>query len=1360
MRTWIFMLISLFGVFALAPVNAAPTTASLGGGIVINEVMPSPRIDESNGFDTDGNGVFDNRDEYIELYNLSGTSIDIGGWQLWDSSAGLWFTFPLNSTVGPGGYALVIIGVQDGGTLPNLPPGSLTFDAAQEGQILTVSGDNITLLDPGNTGAEQYIQATYDDPTDDPTAYAGFPATATRVGDVESFIAGTIPQAVSLTRSPAGDTNIVRHDTLFTAGSPGTAPDTVNTPPTVVATTPADNAVDVDTGSAITIQFSQLVTVSAGWYALTCDSLPRTATHSVNSTTYTITPDNPLPEGAVCTVTIDADKVTDANAPLVVMQNDYTLTFSTLQTVDCEAGFTFIHSIRGPNPQPALLGPVSTVGIVVGDFQDGDSQPGELGGFFIQTEPDFEDTNVNTSEGIFVYDPVTRVDVNVGDRVRVEGNSELIGSRHQINVGEGINGASVQRCDETTTTIEETGVSVRLADNPFSHWRAVDGMLIRLTNADQPLIVSDHDGLQRYGQFTVSSSRHRYHTAVNTPTTSNAFDAYLNTIAQSSMRVDDGSLVEYPDPILYPAGGLTAANTLRTGYTTNGIIGILLGTTDETLLEYVLQPTEPPQFNGNTNPRPAVPPPLTGTLSIATMHADGPCCDSSTAAIRQRDKLISTIAALDADIIGVIGMTNDANIALQALVDGVNGAVGAGTYTYINTGAIGTHDTRTAIIYKPAIVTPTGNVAVLIGSVNSDYNDFLHKPTVAQTFTDTNGEQITVAVTQLASRTLANCSMISNVFDPNPGFGSGECNLNRTLAAQAITNWLATDPTNSGDADVLILGDLQAYAREDPLVAFADGGYSDLLTTRGNGTPYTQALTHIDNTPTVGLGHLDYALASPSLFAQVRDVGIWHINTDEPAALDYTLANKSATQVNTLYNTSAFRSAQRDPIMIGVTLSSTAAFTLITPTGTITTAYGNPTYSWPEVAGMVNYRLAVVRSSDNKTIILLNDLDPATVCSSGLCTIEPTQISEDYRLYNGQYRVWVGTQATSTRWYGPFPFSLDAPPPTIPTLETTTGTDSGISTLNWTLNDAAVNASWFRLIVTPTDPAGNKIVDQWVRRADLCEVNGTTCRYPLSTLRNGTTYQYWLQTYGPGGFAIGGPDGAASWAGPSVFQVTTRIAQTPSQIAVDPRQGRPAVTWLYDPNASWYRVYLGPNPNGDNYRQWHRADTICDLMTRVCTVEPAIDWNISGNPYQVWVQGWGPQGYSTPGGQNTIESWGRGPDWSFVEQPAGLPTQITVDDPAAPAPTITWRSDLYATWYQVYVTAPGNNYNLRWHQATDLGCADPFTTCTLSTANTGVQWQTGVTYTIYIRAWGPGGFSTGGVDDAPQFGAGSFVYGP
>ena len=46
--------------------------------------------------------------------------------------------------------------------------------------------------------------------------------------------------------------------------------------------------------------------------------------------------------------------------------------------------------------------------------------------------------------------------------------------------------------------------------------------------------------------------------------------------------------------------------------------------------------------------------------------------------------------------------------------------------------------------------------------------------------------------------------------------GQGNCNVVRTNAANELVNWLAGDPTGTGDPDILLIGDYNSYAMEDP----------------------------------------------------------------------------------------------------------------------------------------------------------------------------------------------------------------------------------------------------------------------------------------------------------------------------------------------------------------------------------------------------------------------------------------------------------------------------------------------------------------------------------------------------------------
>src|SRR5262249_6395300 len=78
----------------------------------------------------------------------------------------------------------------------------------------------------------------------------------------------------------------------------------------------------------------------------------------------------------------------------------------------------------------------------------------------------------------------------------------------------------------------------------------------------------------------------------------------------------------------------------------------------------------------------------------------------------------------------------------------------------------------------------------------------------------------------------------------------------------------------------LLLGDFNSYSKEDPITALQAGGYTDLAASLVGPGSYSFLFDG-------QLGHLDYALASPSLTPQVTGVGNWHINADEVPLFDY-----------------------------------------------------------------------------------------------------------------------------------------------------------------------------------------------------------------------------------------------------------------------------------------------------------------------------------------------------------------------------------------------------------------------------------------------------------------------------------------
>jgi hypothetical protein len=226
------------------------------------------------------------------------------------------------------------------------------------------------------------------------------------------------------------------------------------------------------------------------------------------------------------------------------------------------------------------------------------------------------------------------------------------------------------------------------------------------------------------------------------------------------------------------------------------------------------------------------------------------------------------------------------------------------------------------MIYRTDKVAAVGPFKLLNSAVDPRFIDTRSRPVLAQTFEDlATGARFTVAVNHLKSK--GSACVGAPLDDPDTGDGQGNCNLTREAAAQALVDWLATDPTGSGDRDYLILGDLNSYAQEDPIDAIRAGA-DDVA---GTVDDYTNLIAKYQGLYAHSFvfdgqaGYLDHALASPTLVDQVTGAADWHINSDEPDLLDYDTTFKP-TEQEAIYEPNAYRSSDHDPVIVGLNLLS------------------------------------------------------------------------------------------------------------------------------------------------------------------------------------------------------------------------------------------------------------------------------------------------------------------------------------------------------------------------------------------------------------------------------------------------------
>ena len=567
-------------------------------------------------------------------------------------------------------------------------------------------------------------------------------------------------------------------------------------------------------------------------------------------------------------------------------------------------GISLIHNIQGTEEISPLIGKLVTIeGVVVGDYQSGQ------GIFFVQEEDIDMDSNDLSSEGILVS--TSEFEVNKGDLVEVTG-------RVVENFGNTELQAITNVTIISTDNILPKSATVSLPFSTSDFPEKFEGMLIKIP---QTLTVTNTESLSVFGEVSLSSGGRLFQpTQLVSPGESAISLQAENDLNQ--IILDDANSSRNPESVIFPQGELSFSNTLRAGSEVINIEGCM----SYAFSSYRVYVEQSPEFI-DANPRTLSPNDVGGNFKIASFNvlnyfngngngggfptARG--ADSEEEFIRQRDKIINAIVAIDADVLGLVEIENDGydeQSAIQDLVNGINEAIGSETYTFVNPDIpqIGTDEIAVGFIYKLETVSLVGGSQILDSSVDSNFIDTSNRPSLAQTFKyNFSDEVITISVNHFKSKG-SGCDRLG---DPDINDGQGNCNLTRLSAANALTNWLSTDPTGSGSSNFLIIGDLNAYANEDPITAIKNAGYTNLVNNFEDANSYSYQFNG-------QFGTLDYALASEALVAKITGITDWHINSDEPEILDYNQEVKNDIQQTIFYSTEAYRASDHDPVVVGV----------------------------------------------------------------------------------------------------------------------------------------------------------------------------------------------------------------------------------------------------------------------------------------------------------------------------------------------------------------------------------------------------------------------------------------------------------
>lgn len=519
---------------------------------------------------------------------------------------------------------------------------------------------------------------------------------------------------------------------------------------------------------------------------------------------------------------------------------------------------------------------------------------GSVSGFWLQ---DDGDGDPQTPDGIYIHMAGSDAGFEAGEAVLVSGQLSDYFGQTQVN-----RVTQVVNCGESDLG-QLMPVSITLPEDgrraaPLDRY---EGMLVTF---EQELTVSQAYFLGRYGQVSLSAGGRLFQPGSEAAATDERNRNRLIVLDDASSSENPGQV-----PFLQADGSV-----IRAGYTVSNLTGVLdWGLTGSGTSEsgYRLQAGRV-EFSPAGNPRSEAPADPGGNLRIASFNVENwfttlgeRGARTKRELQRQQQKLIAALLPLDADIIGLIEVENDDGSALHELVDALNAELPAEKQystlqlprTQIAAQLAGRDLIRVALIYRPAAVLP-------VGAALFDTAGIHNRPPLVQAFRKMQDAQVGIADTFTVA--VAHFKSKGSCAPYDRDTGEGCWNGRRTQQAEALLEFIVREQDSQ---NVLIMGDLNAYALEAPISVFTGAGYTDLLREH---VPAEQRYTYVFSPGYAG--YLDHLLVSPGLAASVSDVSIWHINADEPEVLGYAAVRYGPD----LFEATPFRSSDHDPLLVGL----------------------------------------------------------------------------------------------------------------------------------------------------------------------------------------------------------------------------------------------------------------------------------------------------------------------------------------------------------------------------------------------------------------------------------------------------------
>lgn len=609
-------------------------------------------------------------------------------------------------------------------------------------------------------------------------------------------------------------------------------------------------------------------------------------------------------------------------------------------------------------------------------------------GFYLQALEN--DGNDKTSEGLFIHTDVADTELKAGDVVCVKGKVQEYYSNTQLSsdansyVKTGTSNASLV----TPLTIKE-GETLR--DALERH----EGMQVELSSASELFVTRNfsYDYDSRRNNMMLSHEAPLFkptqlHAAESDAAVALAKENAANRIyLESDSKAPNGQIPYFPTFAQDLDQNGSSEQHIRLGSRVEGLQGVvtysyneyrLIATNEVDSSNFV---TSGDDFDVARKAAPAIADSdlrvasfnvLNYFTSVADSGHDNPTGQNRGATnldefLIQQAKIVSAMNKMDADIIGLMEVENNGfgdGSAIQNLVDALNAEIDdvEDHYTYVEIEEqdkyqeeyFGSDAIMVAILYRANAVTPKEAAKVIVtpeqhiaentitrkeGTESNPAYDKYQRHSLLQTFTvKETGEDLSVVVNHFKSKG-SECieEWIAGVEDSEPADLQGNCNNFRVSAAKVVGEAL-----KDIDGDVLVMGDLNAYGKEDPLLTLTDYSkekygrdiYTATYTTIGGGELQVEKTKiekgyglHNLNTLLHGadtfsytysgeLGNLDHALASSSLAQKVVAIEDWHINSLESNLFEY---GSKYTGDMPKYK-DAFSASDHDPVIIAIDL--------------------------------------------------------------------------------------------------------------------------------------------------------------------------------------------------------------------------------------------------------------------------------------------------------------------------------------------------------------------------------------------------------------------------------------------------------